>query len=178
MTRLDIQEIKNRLDLKSVMTHYGLQFNRAGFCCCPFHNEKTGSLSVKGQFYKCFGCGASGDVFSFVQHYFGLGFAESVAKLDCDFHIGIAGKRAYTRSEREAEASRVKEIQAQKEALHKRQSEYMKKTHLHCYYVWCIKHLQPRTAEEFENPDMRWVEAIKNIGYLDYWFSEHDWERG
>jgi DNA primase len=38
-------------------------------CCCPFHNEKTPSFNVnaEGQYFKCFGCGKGGDVFTFVM---------------------------------------------------------------------------------------------------------------
>jgi DNA primase len=47
---------------------------------CPFHNEKTPSFSVHAtrQFYHCFGCGASGDVFSFVQKIENVTFPEAV----------------------------------------------------------------------------------------------------
>jgi len=47
---------------------------------CPFHNEKTGSFSVHAtrQFYHCFGCGVSGDVFSFVQKIENITFPEAV----------------------------------------------------------------------------------------------------
>src|SRR5512135_2311241 len=47
---------------------------------CPFHSEKTGSFSVHAtrQFYHCFGCGASGDVFSFVQKMENITFPEAV----------------------------------------------------------------------------------------------------
>jgi DNA primase len=47
---------------------------------CPFHNEKTPSFSVHAtrQFYHCFGCGASGDVFSFVQKVENITFPEAV----------------------------------------------------------------------------------------------------
>src|SRR6478609_10062643 len=47
---------------------------------CPFHSEKTGSFSVHAtrQFYHCFGCGASGDVFSFVQKIENITFPEAV----------------------------------------------------------------------------------------------------
>src|SRR5689334_5866291 len=47
---------------------------------CPFHNEKTGSFSVHAtrQFFHCFGCGASGDVFSFVQKLENMTFPEAV----------------------------------------------------------------------------------------------------
>src|SRR5437879_9500198 len=47
---------------------------------CPFHNEKTPSFSVHAtrQFYHCFGCGVSGDVFSFVQKIENITFPEAV----------------------------------------------------------------------------------------------------
>src|SRR5512135_295422 len=47
---------------------------------CPFHNEKTPSFSVHAtrQFYHCFGCGVSGDVFSFVQKIENVSFPEAV----------------------------------------------------------------------------------------------------
>ncbi|MDH5558412.1 MAG: CHC2 zinc finger domain-containing protein, partial [Alphaproteobacteria bacterium] len=50
---------------------------------CPFHNEKTPSFTVnedKG-FYHCFGCGAHGDIFSFIQNTENLNFPESVEQL-------------------------------------------------------------------------------------------------
>src|SRR5512135_1755605 len=50
---------------------------------CPFHNEKTPSFSVHAtrQFYHCFGCGVSGDVFSFVQKVENITFPEAVRAL-------------------------------------------------------------------------------------------------
>ena len=50
---------------------------------CPFHNEKTPSFTVNDSkgFYHCFGCGAHGDVISFLMQADGLSFLESVEKL-------------------------------------------------------------------------------------------------
>lgn len=50
---------------------------------CPLHNEKTPSLSVdeKGQFFHCFGCGAGGDVVSFIMQKEGLAFPEAMEYL-------------------------------------------------------------------------------------------------
>ncbi len=51
--------------------------------CCPFHNEKTPSFSVSADkgFYKCFGCGKGGNVFSFLMEHDGLSFPEAVESL-------------------------------------------------------------------------------------------------
>ncbi|MAZ80298.1 MAG: DNA primase [Rickettsiales bacterium] len=58
---------------------------------CPFHNENTPSFSVNDQkgFYHCFGCGAHGDIISFLMNKEGLDFKESVIRLANDFSIEI-----------------------------------------------------------------------------------------
>ncbi len=58
---------------------------------CPFHNEKTPSFTVNDQkgFYHCFGCGAHGDVISFVMNTDGFAYPDAVQKLADDFGIPI-----------------------------------------------------------------------------------------
>jgi DNA primase len=58
---------------------------------CPFHQEKTPSFSVHvtRQFYHCFGCGASGDVFSFVQKIENISFPEAVRLIAQKFDIKL-----------------------------------------------------------------------------------------
>ena len=66
-----IEELLARNDISDVVSSY-VQLSRKGgnlFGLCPFHNEKTPSFSIKqdGQFFKCFGCGESGNVFNFIM---------------------------------------------------------------------------------------------------------------
>ena len=53
------------------------------WACCPFHHEKTPSFAVnqQGQFYHCFGCGASGNVITFVEKMEGTDFIDTVKML-------------------------------------------------------------------------------------------------
>src|SRR5712672_358385 len=77
------ETVKQQADIVRIIGDYiklkkaGAQ-NYAGLC--PFHGEKTPSLSVHAtrQFYHCFGCGVSGDVFSFVQKIENITFPEAV----------------------------------------------------------------------------------------------------
>lgn len=74
------QEHKDKL-VRIVMRHVKLK--RAGrelIGLCPFHDEKRASFSINPEkgLYKCFGCGAKGDVISYVQNQYGLGFMEAV----------------------------------------------------------------------------------------------------
>jgi hypothetical protein len=56
---------------------------------CPFHAERSPSFHVHATFYKCFGCGKSGDAISFVQETQGLRFADAVAVLAHELGIPV-----------------------------------------------------------------------------------------
>ncbi len=77
-----VEEVRARSDIVAVIGE-SVSLKRAGKdyrALCPFHEEKTPSFYVvptKG-FYKCFGCGESGDLFSFVMKRMGLDFTEAV----------------------------------------------------------------------------------------------------
>lgn len=55
--------------------------------------EDATSLSIKNEHYKCFGCGAYGNVIDFVMQQYGLKFMQAVVKLDNDFHLGLVGRK-------------------------------------------------------------------------------------
>src|SRR5215813_10441087 len=77
------QTLKQQADIVRIVGDY-VKLKKAGAQnysgLCPFHNEKTPSFSVHvtRQFFHCFGCGASGDVFSFVQKIENITFLEAV----------------------------------------------------------------------------------------------------
>ena len=77
------QTVKQQADIVKVIEGY-IRLRKAGAQnytgLCPFHKEKSPSFSVHAvrQFYHCFGCGASGDVFSFVAKIENVGFPEAV----------------------------------------------------------------------------------------------------
>ena len=80
-----IQELLSRIDIVEVINKVS-PLKRTGknfMCCCPFHTEKTPSFSVsqQKQFFKCFGCGASGNVIGFLMRYEGLSYPEAIRKL-------------------------------------------------------------------------------------------------
>lgn len=80
-----IQELLSRIDIVEVINKVS-PLKRTGknfMCCCPFHKEKTPSFSVsqQKQFFKCFGCGASGNVIGFLMRYEGLSYPEAIHKL-------------------------------------------------------------------------------------------------
>ncbi|MCD8123325.1 MAG: DNA primase [Clostridiales bacterium] len=77
-----VEEVRTRNDIVDVISGY-VKLQKKGrdyFGLCPFHNEKTPSFSVSGQkqMYYCFGCGAGGNVITFVMEYENESFAEAL----------------------------------------------------------------------------------------------------
>lgn len=77
-----MEQLRYKNDIVSTISRY-IKLTRRGsnyWACCPFHNEKTPSLSIKedGQFFKCFGCGVSGDAITFVMMYENVDFPTAV----------------------------------------------------------------------------------------------------
>lgn len=80
-----INEIRSSVDIVEVIGEYipltgkGKNF----FCVCPFHSDHSPSMSISKdrQIYKCFSCGAGGNVFTFVKNYENISFIEAVKKM-------------------------------------------------------------------------------------------------
>lgn len=78
--------LKQRLTCREVAPLYGLKVNASGMALCPFHDEHSPSLKLSRGFH-CFGCGAQGDVITFVSRLFGIPPGEAAQKLSADFGI-------------------------------------------------------------------------------------------
>jgi len=88
-----IDEVRMQNDIVEVISQYVplKQKGSSYFGLCPFHNEKTASFSVNSekQFYYCFGCGAAGNVFSFLMEMENMDFPEALKKLAERAHIAL-----------------------------------------------------------------------------------------
>ena len=109
--------IKGSLTMRDIFAKYGFEQNRAGFIVCPFHSEKTASLGTyaNDKRWKCFGCGAGGDVISFVMKLFGLNFSQAVIRLGADFGFTDDEKtdtRAMAAQRRAQSAKELEELAA------------------------------------------------------------------
>ena len=80
-----VEEVRQKNDIVDVVSGY-VRIQKKGssyFGLCPFHNEKSGSFSVSSikQIYYCFGCGAGGNVFTFIMEYENYTFTEAIKML-------------------------------------------------------------------------------------------------
>jgi len=91
----DVEKIKERLGIVDVVRSY-IPVEKAGASYkakCPFHNEKTASFNISPErnVYYCFGCGARGDIFTFVEEFEGLDFAGALTFLADKAGVQLSG---------------------------------------------------------------------------------------
>ena len=110
-----VEEVRSRNDIVDVISGY-VKLQRKGssyFGLCPFHNEKSPSFSVSPgkQMYYCFGCGAGGNVFTFIMEYENYTFPEALKLLAERAGITLP-EQEYTGEERRQQdlKSAVREI--------------------------------------------------------------------
>lgn len=72
------EEIKSIVDISDLVRRFGVEL-KGNMARCPFHEDSTPSFSVspKKKIFKCFGCGAGGDIFTFVELAEGCGFKQA-----------------------------------------------------------------------------------------------------
>ncbi len=114
-----IEEVRLQNDIVDVISEY-LPLKQKGtsyFGLCPFHNEKTPSFSVNSerQFYYCFGCGAGGNVYTFIMQMENDTFPEAVRRLADRAHI-VLPEPQYTQQAKEQEMKKQRLFQLHKQA--------------------------------------------------------------
>jgi DNA primase len=118
---------------------------------CPFHKEKTPSFSVHAtrQFFHCFGCGASGDVFSFVQKIENITFPESVRLIAEKLKIPLP-KMSYSSPEEERQAGmRVGLIEIHERACKFFQEQLRRPEAAHAREYLASRGISPEIIAEF-----------------------------
>lgn len=114
-----VEEVRSRNDIVAVISQYVKLTKRGGnyFGVCPFHNEKTPSFSVSPakQMYYCFGCGAGGNVITFVMEYENYTFPEALKYLADRAGISLPQVEETEEQKRQADV-KGKLLQINKEA--------------------------------------------------------------
>ena len=152
------ETIKAAISVKQAAKHYGLNVNRNGMACCPFHNDRHPSLKLNEDYFFCFGCGAKGDVIDLVARLFDLSSYEAAQKLAADFGLDpkpptaaamVKPKRPYIRQFREDEMLCFRVLM----------------DYLHLLEDWKVRYA-PKTPDD--DLDDRFVEACQMIDYIEY----------
>ncbi|NSG34258.1 CHC2 zinc finger domain-containing protein [Coprococcus comes] len=88
------EEIKQTFNMRDILAKCGLpEPNRAGFIKCPFHKgDHDASLKIYDKDFHCFGCGANGDIFSFIQKFYGISFKDAFLMLGGEYEKKMSFK--------------------------------------------------------------------------------------
>lgn len=133
-----VEEIRVRNDIVDIVgTYVHLQKKGSNFmACCPFHNEKTPSFSVSQsrQMYHCFGCGAGGNVFTFLMEYENYSFIEALK------HLADRAGIALPEMEYSEEAKRTADLKTRLLAVNKEAARY---------YFYQLKSKQGQEAAQY-----------------------------
>lgn len=175
MQRTDLaDQIKSLVTIQEAVEHYGFHPNRAGYICCPFHNEKTASLKIySGQRgWHCFGCGAGGTVIDFVMKLFDVPFRQAILRINADFALGLTWDKPDPAVRSAILAARRREAQRRSE-LGRMEGQYRELAAEHQYWWAVLKYFSPsREGIEVGCVHPLYVEAAARQPYLEYLLDE------
>ena len=153
------EAVKQSVTVREAAQMYGIEVNRSGMACCPFHDDKNPSMKLNEEYFYCFGCGATGDVIDFTARLYNLSPKEAAEKLAQDFGLAYDSqappRRRYDRQK--TEAQKFKEDQ---DHAFRVLADYY-----HLLRKWETDY-SPKTPEE--NPHPRFMEAIQKKDYTGY----------
>ncbi len=160
-----IREVKERANIVKVAELYGLKLNRAYKCVCPFHKEKTASLSIspQKQIWKCFGCGKGGDSISLVSELLNINALEAAKSINYTLGLGLDPNQ----KSNYFEINKYKNRQKTEEIFKKWENKTFQLLcdYLHLLWKW-EEEYAPKNMEE--DPNDLFVEAMHNKDYIDY----------
>lgn len=171
MTPFEI--IRERLELREVVEHYGIEIKRNNTCLCPFHDDHHPSAHVYPKAFHCFTCNLHYDVLGFVMALFGLSALDAAKKLNDDFHLGIEfGKQKNQPKQTYNESAEILEIRRKKRERFIRWEQEAYQT-IHDYW-WLVKEwhdtLKPPKmdyAPENYQLDERFVYALQHYSFAE-----------
>ncbi|RJW27394.1 LPD16 domain-containing protein [Ruthenibacterium lactatiformans] len=153
------EAVKQSITVREAAQMYGIEVNRSGMACCPFHDDKNPSMKLNEEYFYCFGCGATGDVIDFTARLYNSSPKEAAEKLAQDFGLAYDSqappRRRYVRQK--SEAQKFKE---DRDHTFRVLADYF-----HLLRKWETDYT-PKTPEE--NPHPRFMEAIQRKDYVGY----------
>lgn len=153
------ENVKAAVSVRQAAEHYGLEVNRNGMTCCPFHKDRHPSLKLYDDHFYCFGCGATGDVIDFTARLFAISPFEAVKKLAADFGID-PDKLPVAAAHAKPRYPMIKAFREDELYCYRVLCDY-----LHLLESWKVQYA-PKTPEE---PwDDRFTEALQMHDYIEY----------
>ena len=153
------EAVKQSITVREAAQMYGIEVNRSGMACCPFHDDKNPSMKLNEEYFYCFGCGATGDVIDFTARLYNLSPKEAAEKLAQDFGLAY-DSQAPPRRRHVRQKSEAQKFKEDRDHAFRVLADYF-----HLLRKWETDYT-PKTPEE--NPHPRFMEAIQKKDYVGY----------
>ena len=153
------ETVKQSITVREAAQMYGIEVNRSGMACCPFHDDKNPSMKLNEEYFYCFGCGATGDVIDFTARLYNLSPKEAAEKLAQDFGLAY-DSQAPPRRRHVRQKSEAQKFKEDRDHAFRVLADYF-----HLLRKWETDYT-PKTPEE--NPHPRFMEAIQKKAYVGY----------
>ena len=153
------EAVKQSITVREAAQMYGIEVNRSGMACCPFHDDKNPSMKLNEEYFYCFGCGATGDVIDFTARLYNLSPKEAAEKLAQDFGLAY-DSQAPPRRRHVRQKSEAQKFKEDRDHAFRVLADYF-----HLLRKWETDYT-PKTPEE--NPHPRFMEAIQRKDYVGY----------
>ena len=153
------EAVKQSVTVRDAAQIYGIEVNRSGMACCPFHDDKNPSMKLNEEYFYCFGCGATGDVIDFTARLYNLSPKEAAEKLAQDFGLAY-DSQAPPRRRYVWQKSEAQKFKEDRDHAFRVLADYF-----HLLRKWETDYT-PKTPEE--NPHPRFMEAIQKKDYVGY----------
>lgn len=107
-------QVRRAVSAQDAARRFGLEFDRKGWCRCPFHHDRHASMSFKNGRWRCWVCNEGGDSIDLTARLLGLTPLEAVERLNGEFSLGLALHGRPTAQQRQAARRRQEVAEAQR----------------------------------------------------------------
>lgn len=160
------RETREQVSAQDAARRYGLEFDRRGWCKCPFHGDTHASMSFRDGRYHCWVCDLQGDSVDFTGRLLGLQPLAAAERLNADFGLNLPLHRKATRAEEHAARKRQQVAEAHR-AFEEWRSDFIIQLNA-AYRQGHITLQRIDTLGDMDKLSDQEILAIQQMPYMEY----------
>lgn len=161
-------EVRNRVPAQEAARRFGLEFDRKGWCKCPFHHDRHASMSFKDGRWRCWVCNEGGDSIDLTAKLYDLKPLEAVERLNREFSLGL-DIRGQPTAEEQPEVRRQRELRQTHEQFEQWRKETINRLS-RCFRIGHFALRDIKTQEDWDGLTEAQLLAIRDQARFEYQF--------
>lgn len=164
-----LRKVAESVDITEIIQRYTKGKIIGRTFTCPFHDDAHPSAHIRvGNRWCCYVCNEGGDTIDFVSKLFGLSIMDAARRINDDFELNIP-----LRTLSDDEKQKIDEdLLKKQEAKRNKDAACMELVLRHRAMVYAIRHFAPKSIDDMDHLDPRYVDAVKNIDRVA-WLLDH-----